>query len=271
MKMIESVPNCHRFKLSVLHPNRVKEFMARVRHEIKILTDSLPSDIIVKTFEDRMDLLSVMIKGPEKTPYEDGLFLFDVQLPKDYPQVPPTVHYLSFCRDRLNPNLYECGKVCVSLLGTWTGRGSEVWCPASSNLLQVLVSIQGLILVPEPYFNEAGYMNQKATLEGQENSRLYNEMAVVKVVQSMTQMMSNPPETFAEEIKQHVTKTASKFIDRHKEWISCSEQFTSDPDPEKKEKLSTSTDFPLLPASKGFCLSLKKALIEFQKIVSQKI
>ena len=56
---------------------------------------------------------------------------------------------------RLHPNLYTDGKVCLSLLGTWGGKGSEMWT-SDSTLLQLLVSIQGLILVPFPYFNEAG-------------------------------------------------------------------------------------------------------------------
>lgn len=68
------------------------------------------------------DLYSVMIKGPKRTPYEDGLFFFDFQFPADYPKVPPLCHYISYCSDRLNPNLYEGGKVCVSLLGTWGGK-----------------------------------------------------------------------------------------------------------------------------------------------------
>lgn len=50
--------------------------------------------------------------------------------------------------------------MCVSLLGTWSGRGVEVWGKDSS-LLQVIVSLQGLILNSEPYFNEAGYEKQK--------------------------------------------------------------------------------------------------------------
>lgn len=83
-----------------------------------------------------------MITGPVDTPYEHGLFVFDVRLPQDYPASPPLFHYLSQCSGRLNPNLYEDGKVCVSLLGTWSGRGSEVWT-SKSNVLQVLVSIQG--------------------------------------------------------------------------------------------------------------------------------
>lgn len=45
----------------------------------------------------------------------------------------------------------------MSLLGTWEGKGVETWNPATSNLLQVVVSIQGLILgTAEPYYLEAG-------------------------------------------------------------------------------------------------------------------
>lgn len=66
----------------------------------------------------------------------------------------PQVHYHSSGR-RINPNLYENGKVCLSLLNTWNGDEDEMWSP-SSTLLQVLVSIQGLVLVPKPFYNEAG-------------------------------------------------------------------------------------------------------------------
>lgn len=48
-------------------------------------------------------------------------------------------------------NLYEEGKVCLSILGTWAGDRNESWSPARSSLLQALVSIQGLVLVKEPY------------------------------------------------------------------------------------------------------------------------
>lgn len=70
------------------------------------------------------DLFSALIKGPTRTPYEDGLYLFDIQLPNIYPAVPPHFCYLSQCSGRLNPNLYDNGKVCVSLLGTWIGKVS---------------------------------------------------------------------------------------------------------------------------------------------------
>ena len=57
------------------------------------------------------DLFSVMVCGPTGTPYEGGMFFFDVRLTSDYPHSPPKIHYYSYCSDRLNPNLYEDGKV----------------------------------------------------------------------------------------------------------------------------------------------------------------
>jgi hypothetical protein len=37
---------------------------------------------------------------------------------------------------RVNPNLYENGYVCLSLLNTWNGRAHECWNPDNSTLLQ---------------------------------------------------------------------------------------------------------------------------------------
>ena len=63
------------------------------------------------------------------------------------------MHYHAWgLSERLNPNLYENGKVCLSLLGTWSGPG---WDPDSSTLLQLLVSVQGLVLVDKPYRGRA--------------------------------------------------------------------------------------------------------------------
>lgn len=65
-----------------------------------------------------------MIAGPEGTPYAGGLFEFDCFLPLEYPHKPPQVHLRTTGGGsvRFNPNLYNNGKVCLSLLGTWPGR-----------------------------------------------------------------------------------------------------------------------------------------------------
>ena len=274
--MCDTVPDSHRFKLSLFNPNNMKNFLKHVRKELKLMQTSLPAGIIVKGYEDRMDVFSAMIHGPKNTPYEDGLFFFDFLLPPDYPSVPPQCHYVAYCTDRLNPNLYEEGKVCVSLLGTWSGKGTETWT-SDSNLLQLLVSIQGLILVPEPYFNEAGYERQKGTQTGEENSRMYNEMAVLKMIQSMTRLVKNPAQPFTEEIREHMTNNAHKFIARMRLWrkLSMEQSATTPATPTTPGASSSSLapqelpDFPLIPASRGFCLTMDKALSEFDECLRE--
>uniref|UniRef100_A0A4W6F1W8 (E3-independent) E2 ubiquitin-conjugating enzyme n=1 Tax=Lates calcarifer TaxID=8187 RepID=A0A4W6F1W8_LATCA len=220
--VLEWAPDTHSFKKMEFQPAEAKKFFSTVRKEMALLATSLPDGIMVKTFEDRMDLLSALIKGPTRTPYEDGLFLFDIQLPNIYPAVPPLFRYLSQCSGRLNPNLYDNGKVCVSLLGTWIGKGTERWTSKSS-LLQVLISIQGLILVNEPYYNEAGFDSDRGLQEGYENSRCYNEMALIKMVQSMTQLLQNPVEVFKQEIQEHFVSNGWRLVHRLEAWLELND------------------------------------------------
>ncbi|CAG2159902.1 unnamed protein product [Oppiella nova] len=273
---LDRVPENHKYLYSTVEPKNSKEFLKRIKYEISLLRSSLPEGIAVALFHDRMDLLSVMIYGPKGTPYEDGLFLFDIQLPANYPNGPPLVHYISYCSDRLNPNLYESGKVCVSLLGTWSGKGTEVWSPNGSNLLQVIVSIQGLILVDEPYYNEAGYHKQRGTTIASENSRLYNEMVVIKLIQSVTKMLATPHKAFDKQIREHIVAIGDQFIGRHRNWADVSQMCISQ-SITTSEQLSAcqgvSLDavlppFPLLPASHGFCLSLNKSISQFQETLN---
>ncbi|XP_014893290.1 ubiquitin-conjugating enzyme E2O isoform X2 [Poecilia latipinna] len=220
--VLEWAPDTHSFKKMEFQPAEAKKFFSTVRKEMALLATSLPDGIMVKTFEDRMDLFSALIKGPTRTPYEDGLFLFDIQLPNIYPAVPPLFRYLSQCSGRLNPNLYDNGKVCVSLLGTWIGKGTERWTSKSS-LLQVLISIQGLILVNEPYYNEAGFDSDRGLQEGYENSRCYNEMALIKMVQSMTQLLQNPVDVFKQEIQEHFAFSGWRLVHRLEAWLELND------------------------------------------------
>lgn len=77
----------------------------------------------------------------------------------------------------------------------------------------------GLILVNEPYYNEAGFDSDRGLQEGYENSRCYNEMALIRVVQSMTQLVRRPPEVFAQEIRQHFRAGGWRLIDRIESWL----------------------------------------------------
>lgn len=95
---------------------------------------------------------------------------------------------------RLNPNLYESGKVCLSLINTWTGNSTEVWNPQSSTILQILLSLQAIVLNDNPYFNEAGFDRQIGSIEGEKNAASYKENAFVLTCKSMLYLIRKPPQ-----------------------------------------------------------------------------
>ncbi|XP_022715879.1 probable ubiquitin-conjugating enzyme E2 24 [Durio zibethinus] len=196
----------------VLAVSQVKRsWIKKVQQEWSILEKNLPETIYVRVYEERMDLLRAALVGAPGTPYHDGLFFFDIFLPSEYPYEPPLVHYHSQGL-RLNPNLYESGKVCLSLLNTWTGSDTEVWNPGKSTILQVLLSFQALVLNEKPYFNEAGYDKQLGRAEGETNSVSYNENAFLVTCQSMLYIIRKPPKHFEALVKEHFSRRAEIIL-----------------------------------------------------------
>ncbi|KAI0355359.1 hypothetical protein OH77DRAFT_1403203 [Trametes cingulata] len=178
-EVLPSAPVDHAF-YNTTPAQHTRQFMARMSKEYKALQSSLPDSILVRAYEDRTDLLRSLIIGPENTPYEDAPFVIDWMLDANFPQTPPIAHFLSWTNGNgRGINLYEEGKVCLSILGTWAGDKSESWSASRSSLLQALVSIQGLVLVKEPWFCEPAYEKLRGTEDGIVNSRLYNEKAYV--------------------------------------------------------------------------------------------
>mmetsp|Transcript_29748 Transcript_29748/g.27234 ORF Transcript_29748/g.27234 Transcript_29748/m.27234 type:complete len:167 (-) Transcript_29748:3771-4271(-) len=121
--------------------------MIRLSQELADLSNSLPiehtNSIFVRVDESRVDVMKAMIMGSAGTPYGHGAFEYDVYFGDNYPQGPPLVNLTTTGggQVRFNPNLYNNGKVCLSLLGTWSGSGGEKWNPDLSTFLQVLLSI----------------------------------------------------------------------------------------------------------------------------------
>ena len=188
--------------------------------------------------------------------------------------------------------------------GTWNGKGTEVWNSRSS-LLQVLVSIQGLILVSEPYYNEAGYERQKGSRIGAENARMYNEMAVLKMTQHMGKLAQellqrSRPEASADagyvwrdELQRHFKENGTKLVQRLQNYLLEDDK---DVDAnalvngaQEESGMTTTTkkddgaaeespaeqpnkplhDFPLVPVSKGFKLTLKLSLKALEEAVKE--
>lgn len=62
---------------------------------------------------------------------------------------------------------------------------------------------------------------------------MYNEMVVLKLVQSMTKLISSPPEVFKDQIHEHFRKNGEKFYRRIKSWMELS----SEADTSKAKKI----------------------------------
>ena len=162
---VEFVPNMMSYMRSDLaqaaraltysKPDRVR----RIAVEIAEMSTSLPPNIFIRTDEARPDCVKSLIVGPEGTPYQGGLFEFDILCGPQYPEEPPKVQLRTTGGGLINfnPNLYANGKVCLSLLNTWHGGSAEEkWIPGKSTLCSVFVSIQAMILCDHPIENEPG-------------------------------------------------------------------------------------------------------------------
>lgn len=150
------IPDDHHYK-NQQSTARSQAVARRINKEHKILASSLPDGIFVRTWESRLDLLRVLIVGPRNTPYELAPFVFDFYLSDTFPAQPPLGYFHSWTGGvgRVNPNLYQDGKICLSLLGTWHAqKRAEGWSAGGSSILQLLVSLMGLVLVREPWYSK---------------------------------------------------------------------------------------------------------------------
>ena len=131
-----------------------KETIQRLLRDVKQIMKHPLTDNGIYYSHDENDLLKgyALIIGPEGTPYYGGFYFFKFNFPVDYPYSPPKVNYMT--NDgvtRYNPNLYKCGKVCVSILNTWSG---DKWssCQTINSVLLTLCSL----LNKSPLENEPG-------------------------------------------------------------------------------------------------------------------
>ena len=140
----------------------------RLMRDIKAVQELKGQGIWYHEDESTITKGTAMIRGPASTPYADALLFFSVEFPTDYPFSPPKVLFLtSDGETRFHPNLYIQGKVCLSILGTYSG---PQWSGALS-LNSVLLSILGL-LDKNPLAHEPAW--EAGTLEDPKHSMYAN-------------------------------------------------------------------------------------------------
>lgn len=109
-------------------------------------------------FKDE-DLLhfTAYVKGPDDSLYRHKLVKLKFDIPINYPFVPPKVTFVQHKGQRIHPNLYVDGKVCLSILGTWPG---EPWA-FGMTCDSVLITIRSL-LDNQPYCHEPNQRDNPA-------------------------------------------------------------------------------------------------------------
>lgn len=182
----------------------------RILKDIKDLqNNNLESHgIYYEVNEDNIYNIRVLMVGPSNTPYSYGFYLFNIFIPEEYPFKPPTV---KFCtqngKTRFNPNLYISGKVCLSILNTWTG---PQWT-SCNNITTVLLSIQSMVFIKNPLHNEPGFENDVSSRNTNYNKIILFEnfnTAIYKIIK-------NIPKNF-----DYFTPIITKlFIDNYKKII----------------------------------------------------
>jgi ubiquitin-protein ligase len=199
-----------------------KEHLIALRNTIAALRTSCPvewsSSIFCLADEHRYDVLKFLIIGPEGTPYQDGCFVFDMLLPPSFPTEPPKAKFMTTGggKVRFNPNLYQDGKVCLSLLGTWHGPG---WNPKESTILQVLLSLQSLVLVTDPFCNEPGHEEYQKSPEGRKRIEDYNQTIIHHTVQlAILETLEHPPKGFEDVVRDHFKLKKASVISTCAAW-----------------------------------------------------
>ena len=198
--------------------NAIKRILNKDIKEIaKINLNSL--GIYIQFNEDNFLNAKAMIVGPKDSLYEGGFLFFNIHFPKNYPFSPPDITYVSRNRIRIHPNLYVgngtngFGKVCLSILGTWSG---PKWT-SIMDITTVLLTIQSL-LDNNPLHHEPGQEKNVSTM-----NTLYNEVIKYESIQTLTiKNLVDTPEgfnIFLDDMKKELTKynkDIQNFLDSKK-------------------------------------------------------
>lgn len=129
----------------------------RIYNDIKKIEESKFDDIFIHYDEADMQKIKALIIGPKDSAFAGGFFYFSLDF-TNFPINPPKVKFLTphTSTFRCHPNLYACGKVCLSILNTW---GSKEWSPLLE-IDKILITIQAL-LDNNPIANEPGFEKNK--------------------------------------------------------------------------------------------------------------
>jgi ubiquitin-conjugating enzyme E2 D/E len=121
--------------MSATSIRRLKKEWSDINQEI----EKSGENITVKLINDEIIHWSARMKGPDDSPFENGIFTLDIVFPTEYPFKPPIIKFIN---KMYHPNINTAGAICLDIL-------KDQWSPALS-VFKVLLSISSLLADPNP-------------------------------------------------------------------------------------------------------------------------
>jgi len=114
--------------------------IVRIQKEYKEVKKSKDAGVQADLVDNDFSHWKGTIEGPKGTPYENGKFVVDIVIPKNYPFEPPK---MKFDTKVWHPNVSSAnGAICLDIL-------KSEWSPALT-LRTALLSLQALLSCPNP-------------------------------------------------------------------------------------------------------------------------
>ena len=190
-----------------------KDTISRLLKDVKHIMKNPLTENGIYYIHDDTDIMKgyALIIGPSDTPYFGGNYFFEFNYPSDYPHSPPKVTYCTNGNNiRFNPNLYVCGKVCVSLLNTWRG---DQWtsCQSISTVLLTLCTL----LSKDPLLNEPGVSKNHNDMNSYNEIIEYSNIniAVCDIVRKKSGIFLPFFDNFYPFIKENFLKNYDKLLE----------------------------------------------------------
>ncbi|KAG9379129.1 NMT1 N-myristoyl transferase [Pyrenophora tritici-repentis] len=172
-------------KLMQSPPGRLKRLII----EITTLQTSLPPGIYVRYAEDRPDILKCVITGAVGTPYENGLFEFDIYCNENFPNAPPDVTFKGTGGGKIsiNPNLS--------------------WYPS-----------QAMVLCEEPWYNEPGRETQYRSGKNSPSGAYNADIRKLTVRYALLDWLDKPSSLWQDVVDYHFKEHGNAILQTVEQW-----------------------------------------------------
>ena len=179
----------------------------RIINDLKnLMKEDFNNMVHIDLNEENIEEFKFMIIGPKNTPYYNGFYIFKLTFSDKYPFTPPEVIFLSTNgKIRFHPNMYENGKVCLSILNTWTG---PKWT-SLQNPISIIINIQSLF-VEHPYLLEPGHENDDINISNKFNKIINYENINFSVINQINNIQND---YFKQIMHNHLKNNYQYFID----------------------------------------------------------